>query len=207
VARWLPAPGTRVNQWCSRRWAQQQWPVTTAEAPEGEWCKAAAVTPAVESSSADIVVVADADVWCDGISAAVDAIEGGAAWATPHLKVHRLTPEATEEILTGGELHDRVPLTEPAYIGRVGGGILAIRRDVYLDCPLDPRFIGWGQEDEAWNLALTALHGDVHQGVAPLYHLWHPSQPRQSRAIGSPRSAALLRRYKASRPAPTGCGN
>src|SRR5687768_12609226 len=57
------------------------------------WNKARAVMPAVEDSCADIVVLADADVWTEGLAAAVRAVEQGASWAIPHRHVHRLTEE------------------------------------------------------------------------------------------------------------------
>lgn len=162
-----------------------EYPVTIAEAPPGDWCKALAVMPAVERSSADVIVLADADVWTDGIEAAVKAVEDEAAWAIPHQLVRRLDEN-------GGE-------AERPYVGIEGGGIVVARRETLLDVPLDPRFVGWGQEDESHGVALTTLHGRPWRGTADLTHFHHPPQPRLSRARGSRESWELRRRYMRAR--------
>lgn len=181
-------------EWVRGRWP---WPVTIAPGPE-PWCKADAVMPAVERSRADVVVVADADVWCDEIERAVRIVQAGTSWAIPHWTVHRLTEQATREVLAGAEWTDQ-PLEERAYRGVPGGGIVVARRDVLLDVPLDARFVGWGQEDETWALALTALHGPAWRGHAPLIHFWHPPQQRMNRRRGNQDGWQLRRRYVAAR--------
>ena len=188
----------RALEWVLDRWHHIGWPVTVAELAGGLWVKANAVTPAVEASTADVVVVADADVWCDATTTAVTAVEQGAAWAVPHKFVHRLDEASTANVYAGGGF-DGGSLVERPYRGHVGGGIVIVRRDAYLDVPLDPRFGGWGQEDDAWGHALTVMYGKPRRGVAPLFHLHHPPQPRRSRAIGSEAGAALCRRYRAAR--------
>lgn len=165
------------------------------------WCKARAVAYAVETSQADVIVVHDADVVCDGLDAAIDAVtEGKAAWAVPHGNVIRLNEYTTEEVLSGAKLPTGDPrpgtFEPPIYWGHAGGGIVVVRHDVYLDCPLDPRFVGWGQEDDSWALALTCLHGRPWRGDAPLWHLWHPPAPRKNRSTGSTESHRLNHRYR-----------
>ena len=86
-----------------------------------------------------------------------------------------------------------IPSRNP-YPGMVGGGIMVIRRDVYEQCPLDPRFLGWGQEDASWGAALTRLHG-LQRGTGDLWHLWHEPEPRMSFTRGNPASVALAMRY------------
>jgi len=73
---------------------------------------------------------------------------------------------------------------------------MALRRDLYEQVPIDPRFVGWGQEDQAWHLALRRIAGMGVRGRADLWHLWHPPQPRLSRQTGSETSAELLHRYQ-----------
>lgn len=184
----------RALEWARGRWP---WPVTIAPGPV-PWCKAAAVMPAVERSCADVVVVADADVWCDEIERAVRIVQSGTCWAIPHWTVHRLTEQATAEVLAGAAWQDQ-PLTERAYRGVEGGGIIVARRETLLDVPLDARFVGWGQEDETWAMALRALHGPAWRGSAPLIHLWHPPQDRLTRRRGSRESWQLRLRYVAAR--------
>lgn len=193
---------TAALHWVARQWGDAGHRVTLG-IPNGDtWVKADAVRNAIGDSTAPILVVADADVWTDGVPEAIDRVRAGAAWAVPHLKVHRFTQAATAEILDGRSPDPALPI-EPfneggapiAYGGVMGGGIVVLRRDVYDACPLDPRFEGWGQEDEAWGKALRCLYGPPARLKHPLWHLWHPPQQRQSRGVGSDAGAALYRRY------------
>jgi hypothetical protein len=161
----------RALEWVRGRYP---WPVTVARTT-GLWCKAAAVMPAVRDSCADVVLVADADVWTDGVHDAVAEVEAGAPWAIPHRGVHRLDEH----------------------------GIVIAPREMLLSVPLDPRYIGWGQEDVSWAIALETLAGRPWRGRAPLVHLWHPPQDRMTRRFGSRASRDLYRRYQAASHDPT----
>jgi hypothetical protein len=170
------------------------WKVIEATAPAGGWRKGAAVNPAVETCGTEIVILADADVWCDGLADAVNAVKAGAGWAAPHLRVHRLTEEGTEAVIGGKDWRDQ-PLAQEPYKGILGGGVVVARRESLLEAPLDSRFVGWGQEDEAHALALNALFGKPWRGSADLIHLFHPPQPRLTRRRGSQESWKLRQRY------------
>lgn len=172
-------------------------PVTIASAPAGPWCKAAALMPAVAASCADVLVVADADVFTDGLDAAIDAVRDGAAWAVPHRLVHRLTEDGSRGVLAGADWRT-MPVAQLPYVGFEGGGLVVLRREVAVEVPMDSRFLGWGQEDESWALALRTMVGSPWRGTAPLVHLWHPPQNRLSRRWGSTESRALAGRYRAA---------
>lgn len=163
---------------------------------EVPWIKARAVMPAIEASDAEIVIVHDADVFCPSLPDAVRAVQEGAPWAVPHRGVHRLTEMASEVYMARGEL-EGLTMDEKVSLGMIGGGIVVGRREVLLDVPLDPRFVGWGQEDHAWGLALATLHGQPWRptSYSPLVHLWHPPQERMTRRSGSPASKDLVNRY------------
>ena len=197
IVPWRPTPERqRLWNWVRNRYQQQHptWRIIEAAAPEGDWCKALAVANA--RPSAEIVCVVDADVWCDGLPQAVSAVEQGAAWAIPHLQVHRLTPEATEAVLAGGPLGGECE--QRPYRGTEGGGLVVLPAETFYDVPLDPRFRGWGGEDHAWACALHTLAGPVWRGSAPLFHLWHPPQPETDRfgaKFGRPDNARLHKRY------------
>lgn len=154
--------------------------------------------PAVARSTADIVVVADADVLCDGLPEAIRAVEMGAPWAKPHRDVHRLSEEGTEAVYNGEDWREQT-LDREVYRGIAGGGYVIARRETLMEIPLDPRFSGWGQEDESWALALITIAGPPYIGDADLIHLWHPPQERLSRRKGSHENWALMRRYAAAR--------
>lgn len=186
----------------ARRWCQEhpEWPLAAPQAPPGApWIKARVVTPAVEATNADIVIVTDADVWCEAKAtvAAVRAVADGAPWAIPHAKVLRLTPAASARWRSVPFIHPGPDdLDEVPYTGTASGGLCVYRRSVYLDCPLDPRFVGWGGEDHSAGYALATLHGPPWRGHRPLIHLWHPPAERVDRRVGSAENEALRRRYR-----------
>lgn len=183
-------------------WSRTPFPVSLGVPTGSTWCKADAVASALRSTAADILIVADADVWCPGVFDAVSRVESGAPWAIPHQMLYRLTREATSKVLSGGTLRIGLPTDEPPYRGFAGGGMVVVRRDVYENVPLDPRFRGWGQEDESWAVALRTMVGEAWRGVSPMFHLWHPPQERDSRRFGSQESKRLFFRYLAARGKP-----
>jgi hypothetical protein len=173
-----------VRRWYARHFPT--WPCHVAFGPSDPWCKAQAVMPLVRKCSLQVVIVADADVYCDGLREAVEAVRAGVPWAVPHKRVVRLDAKGTG--------HD-----EPPYEPLIGGGLLVARRDVLRDVPLDSRFRGWGGEDESWGLALRCLFGEPWQGKSDLIHLWHPPQERMTRRIGNEANWQLRRRYRRAR--------
>lgn len=174
-----------------------EWKLTVASPPEGPWVKALAVNPAIRSSSAGIIIVADADCWTDGLERAVEAVRSGASWAVPHKGVVRLSERGSEAVYRG-EPWEGQPLAERPYGGVIGGGFVVAHREVLLSVPMDPRFKGWGQEDHSWGLALHTLAGRPWRGMAHLVHFWHPPQERLARKWGSKESKALFHRYHAA---------
>jgi hypothetical protein len=198
----------RAWRWVRARYQEihPDWEVVEAPAPEGAWCKGAAINPAVEASEAEIVIQADADCWTDGLADGVAAVEAGAGWAIPHLKVWRLSEEATAAVLGGADWEQETRreggLAQRSYNGLAGGGLVVARRETLLEVPIDERFRGWGGEDEAHSFALNALVGPPWRGTADLYHLWHPPQERLTRRRGSKESWALRNRYAAARGRP-----
>lgn len=182
------------------RLAEHGWPVVIGRYDSEPWCKARAIADALEQTDADVLVLHDADVWTNGLPEAVQQAQEGTAWAVPHRSIHRLSEVATALYVAGVSLGDP-ELEERAYLGIEGGGITVVRRDVYEACPIDPRFVGWSGEDEAFGWALRATHGPPWRplGHAPLWHLWHPAQARATRARGSLASWDLRKRYARAR--------
>lgn len=182
--------------------AKLTYPVTVAEGPAEPWCKGALGGPAIEASTADVIAVCDADVFLpEGLGEAVAAVEGGAPWSIAHKSVRRLSREGTAAVLAG-EPWEGQPLDQPPYRGMEGGGAFVARREVLLDCPMDPRFVGWGGDDECLALALRCLYGPPWRGKAPLVHCWHPHPQRASRRWGSAEHRALYRRYQRAKDDP-----
>lgn len=195
-----------VTGWWRRQYPR--WQLTVGELPAGApWVKANAVDAALSKvGDADVLVIADADVVCDGVGEAV--VKVGAAlgrdrlypWAVPHHDVLRLSEPATARVL-----HERLPLADaaalplarPAYRGVEGGGIIVVPTSAYRAVPLDPRFVGWNNEDTAWALAARTLLGKPWRSRSrPLYHLWHPPAPRLNSHVGDTAGHALHVRYQ-----------
>ncbi len=180
------------------------WGVVVGHGNPDRWCKAEAVADALTRSTAERIVIHDGDVWSDGTEMAVLSLDV-APWAMPHGDVHRLTLDATRRVLGGLDplVGARPAQPEPkaryerVHPGFAGGGIVALRRELYESVPLDPRYVGWGHEDETWAWALGMLAGKPWRGKARLFHLWHPPQVRdESRGPrGSTESWALRQRY------------
>lgn len=186
----------RALMYVISRHAENRWPVILGHHTDGPWCKALAVRDALEQTDADVLAICDADAWTDGLAAAVCAVRDGAAWAVPHRGVFRLTETATALYAAGSDLAE-LETEERPYLGFEGGGMTVLRRDVYENCPLDPRFTGWGGEDDSFGFALRALHGAPWRPTEymPLVHLWHPPQERATRSFGSLEGRELRKRY------------
>src|SRR5690606_32073249 len=91
ILPWSPGCPRRAGalSWVLDLWEDTGWPAVGGEQPGGgAWCQAAAVAGGLADAPGDGLVVADADVWCDGLGAAVDAVSGGAGWAVPHRLVY-----------------------------------------------------------------------------------------------------------------------
>lgn len=203
IVPWRPSnQQSRIQSWAwlRPRWEATGWQIIEGTCPgDGPWRKAIAVADGIRRADADILVIADADVWTDGVAEAVDLIAAGRApWATPQHLVRRLSREATAEVLATG--HWPAVRTDKTYAERPypvhpGGGMTVVTRDGYREAPMDPMFEGWGQEDDAWAIALRLLLGPEHRGTADLWHLWHEIPARKSRTVGSQENADRYGRY------------
>lgn len=191
----------RALTWVLARLATLGYPVVVGRHDDGPWCKALAVTDALSQTDADTLVIHDADCWASGLPDAVQVVEDGGAWSIPHRAqrgIFRLSERATTAALAGDE-PDLSDLDERAYDGVPCGGVFVVRRDVYEDCPMDPRFTGFGGEDESLSWALRRFHGEPWRGSEALIHLYHPPQQRTTRRWGSEASLALRKRYARAR--------
>lgn len=201
----------RVVEWWEQR--HPEWVVTVGEYPAGAggWRKSMAVLAGGPVADTDIVIIADADVVCEQVGLAVDAVSrprgkglSAPLWAAPHHSVYRLTPAATAMVTSGAwwptpaaTTRKLMPYLERSYASRSpAGGMVVLLGRLLNEVPLDPRFIGWGQEDHSWALALSMLGGAHWQGRGLLWHLWHPETPRVQPGIGSTGGLHLWHRYR-----------
>ncbi len=191
----------RAWDWIRDRYQRTQpdWEIVTGTTGL-PWSKARAVADALTRTDADLLVIADSDCWVHETADFVTRVESGELeWAAPHHKIVRLNQEATGRVYRDGlpeQMPHRRELTERVYDGVVGGGIVIVPRDLYTRVPLDPRFVGWGGEDESWGRALLTMTSRRVRGRHPLWHCWHPTAERLNRKIGSTENAALTERYR-----------
>lgn len=185
------------------------WPVVGSSGRFKDWSKGSACTAGLLTledaiGRVEVIVMHDADVLTDpaALRSAVSEVEAGAPWAVPHEWVHRLDETATVATYREGTIPLDPRLARLPYRGVTGGGCVVVRRDVWEACPLDPRFYGWGSEDEAWGWALDTLYGAQSQGTSVLWHLWHPHPAPGHRRSPDPRSERLRVAYRNARGVP-----
>ena len=197
----------RALTWLARRFVERPFgyalTIPTLELHE-QWSKPRAILEGARAAHGDIVVVHDADVWCEALPEAIEAVRAGAPWAIPHYRVHRLTPESTEVVLAGHEPDEGMPTVKRPYRGVGGGGIVVLPLDTLRAIPPDVRFVDWGGEDGAWRDALRCLAGpEWRESRAPLFHLWHPPALDARGVHEAPEANGLLAaRYNSARHRP-----
>ena len=190
-----------VRAWYETTFPDWQIVVGTSDA-EG-FSRTQGILDAYSRAEGDVLVVADADCFTDGLPEAVGNVET-MGWAIPHLMLHRLSADSTALVIEGVDWRG-LPLSSDnrqdskPYVGFETGTLLVITRDAFDCAPPDPRFVGWGHEEEAWSLALRRLVGAPWRGTADLVHLWHPPAERQARGRGNDANFNLYTRYRLAR--------
>jgi hypothetical protein len=174
------------------------WGVITGRCGE-PWSKGSAIADARMQTTADVLILADADSFVDPeiVTAAVAAVQSGTAWVVPHRMVYRLNERATEAVHAGAAPQGG-RLARFPYASVPGGGITVLSATAFDTVRgLDDRFRGWGGEDVSFAIALLTLIGEPTILNGDLWHLWHPHPAPDLR--GSPESEELVARYKAAR--------
>lgn len=175
------------------------WELVEGGSPD-PWSKGAALADAASRAPGDVLVLADADSFtAPAVLEEAVALVGECGWVMPHWQVFRFNQRFTVQVLDGfpprpGRTH-RSP-----YPGVVGGGITVLTREAWGTVGgVDPRFHGWGGEDEAFGWALQTLIGPGVRLKGRLWHLWHPPEVKGPKRRGLPASEALAGRYRDAR--------
>lgn len=161
--------------------------------------KARAINNAVARAKGSILVIADADVIFDQstIEQAVGLVKSGKAkWMIPFTICERLDEKSTVCILKGNP-DDPLPVEYDVCSGPSHGpGAINILPRAAWDMigGYDENFIGWGFEDNAFELILNELWGKAQRLPDTIHHLSHPRAV--SAARNSPFRIANERRFK-----------
>lgn len=200
----------RSFSWVQTRMAERypDWEQVHGASGDGPFSRTQAILDGASKSSGDVLVIMDTDVDLRGDMRIAVERTATTGWAIPHKLLHRLSAGGSDAYMAGADL-DGLEMAPPdendnhhdcrPYRGYPAGTLLAIRADVLAEVPPDPRFVGWGQEEQAWSRALGLLIGKPWRGGDDLVHLWHPHAERINRRMGSVQNVELLDRYEAVR--------
>ena len=178
--RWFPTANVRVG--------------VHTEA-EGMWNKAVAIDRALEGSTAEVIVIADADVWCEPefVAQAVRQVSNNTPWVVPHQMVHRLDEKSSERWASGDVEGPQLRYDRRPYLGVVGGGLLVITREKFDRIGrFDPGFVGHSGEDISFGYKADTLLGVHTRLKGRLIHLYHVPQATK----GTRHSEANMRRMR-----------
>lgn len=160
-----------------------EWEIIEGFCPTVTWVKGAAIADALGRCSAEILVLADADVLIapDALRQSVEQVRTGSAWAMPHEMVYRVDARMSESYCANLPELPTFPYRDATvrapYLGMPGGGLVVLKHAMYHAIGGIPlAFRGWGSEDQCLALLCEKLLGTCARGNADLLHLWHPPQ-------------------------------
>jgi predicted glycosyltransferase involved in capsule biosynthesis len=177
--------GDRVKQ---LNWLKAKWDVVSDDIQlivaedDGQqpFSKTIAVNNCYRQATSDVFAILDADVWLDPkvlIQSAKTIANDPNKWIMPCDLVWRVTKTKTKEIVDNPDF-DLFTLSESdcsRITPVVGAASVFSRKQFETLGGMDPRFRGWGGEDNAWNLLMTDFFGKPESWSNPLFHLWHPT--------------------------------
>jgi hypothetical protein len=182
-------------------------PVVVSDSGPGEFNRARARNNAVGIVDADVVVMADADTTLLShrqMEAALQLMYDGARWVLPYCDYYNTTAADTSLLLArpADAVLERPQEYEHLVTDAVSG-VLLIPGHAFDQVRYDERFVGWGYEDNAFQVALDAMIGPHVRMPGAVLHLWHPIP--DDGAFNSPNIAAnraLFMRYRQARHSP-----
>lgn len=158
---------------------------------------------AYDESTGDVLIIADADTipTRDAVDQAVKDV--GDNWIIPYgeNRYYNLTEQRTAKVI-----EDRMdPIPEPQeedWDHRVTAwaGCLVLPREAWITVDgYDERFIGWGGEDNAFQLCVDSLWSPHVRLDSYVCHLWHPRGDADFSQPFWPANRRLLRQYQMAR--------
>jgi len=199
---WRPSTDrTRIaaHDWCVKYWAERGLAVyESTGASRSEMCNTAAAM-ALTDGWADVIAFVDADTWVP-IAQLISAVQ--VARETDHI-VHAFTEYYNVgQAVTQRGLRSRAPVVSQIIRGLQPkrthvSGVTVLSVDLLEKIGgYDQRFVGWGFEDQALNLAAVTIGDGVHRINGPAVHWFHRPDPTKHRPIGpSDDGVRLIARY------------
>lgn len=158
-----------------------------------------------EAADWDVLVIADADTLIDHaqVERAAEAAAEAPGMVLAYDRYRYLGKRMTRRIWDGytGDWNPGVAFTLKGTVS----SCLAVSRTTWdTVAGFDPRFVGWGSEDCAFERACRTLTAETRRIPGPVWHLWHPTDPTNDRSTPTLQAnRALDRRYQAAELDPT----
>ncbi len=168
------------------------WQIIVCRSEQTPFCRGHLLNQAVTDTEADVIVLADADSLVQphqALRAAHLAAESpGLIFG--YTRYRKLSVEATSQLDSWAQAF-RLPdeCFEWEQLNAGSQGCAAIQRSCFNRVGgFDPKFVGWGFEDLAFDVMCEA-HWPSRRVAGDLIHLWHPT------AEGTPLASANEARY------------
>lgn len=177
----------RIFDWVLKRW-QIMYPnaqICIGTDNSELFSRSAARNHAYRQARCDMLVIADADTPpTEAVGKAVEKCATSGMWYLPYGAVdyYNLAQEYSNFILSQDPLYKISPKDENFKFEHKlesWAGILILPRKAFETVGgYDTRFVGWGYEDNVFQLALDTLWGG-HKRMDrdSLFHIWHPITP------------------------------
>ena len=169
------------------------------------FCKSRWINRGVKRSSGDILLVTDIDVILpkDGIMEAIKHLDNHCL-VVPYNVIYKLNTTTSSRILSASA-SSRTPAVNPDEQKKVvlgnshPQGIGVMTRENFLRSGgYDERFVGWGSEDSAFQIAArTMCDGSMLQLDGIAYHLKHPIV-KNRHSLRDARVGEIINEYKAA---------
>lgn len=189
---WRPDNGWRDRLWeyCRKRWEANfpEWEIFEGTCDDGPFNRSQAVNRAAETAGEwDVALVIDGDTVSepDAVLRAVAYAFSTGGLGVAHDKRVMMSERATRQVLQG-----RLPESRwgqrgnstVTYTDSVSCAVAVSRRTWQMVGGFDERFVGWGFEDTAFEVAVQTLTGTpLRRENSTCYHLWHPISPEAHR--------------------------
>jgi len=189
-------------EWLKKYWeaALPEAEIVLGDDPSSvPFSKSAAVNDAASRANGDIFAVLDADIFLakESMLHAAEEIRLARShqaklWFVPYRQLYRLTEAASNSVTASDPANPRLPSCPPpledfsntglsqglpaSRVGHWYGAMAQIfpREAYYTVGGWDPRFKGWGGEDQAAMLAMDTLYSPHKTLPSAVFHVWHP---------------------------------